>query len=271
MKLTTSSLREYLQEQSLESLAETLQTALKKHPSNLETRYALATLWCLEESWDKALLQADTLIKIADAPSSQGELLKNLILSEMVRKEVLTGSREPRLLDDVAPTWFTPLRQANLASHSHKHERADELREEAFKIAPLSAGYSDKQGEFDWISDGDGRLGPVCEFICAGGYRWVPFSQMLSLSISVPQTLLDLLWIPAILDTGARKWNGYLPARYPQSTAFSPRIKLGDETHWNQQSEYLTTGTGRKMWLTDRGEFSILEGGKMTFRKPEHP
>jgi type VI secretion system protein ImpE len=265
MMLTTPRLRAYLQEGSLGSLVETLQETLKKHPNNREARSALATVWCVEEAWDKALLQADTLVSLADAMSSQGELLKNLILSEVMREKVLSGEREASLLDTTSPEWLPLLHQANQASARNEEHTADALRTQAFDLAPLTSGHSEHFGSFDWIADGDGRLGPVCEFICAGGYRWVPFEHIQSLTVNAPQSLLDLLWIPATLDTGARKWNGYLPARYPQSALLNPSAKLGDETHWHQHSEQLTTGEGRKMWVTGQNEFSILECGKLTF------
>ncbi|WP_330982212.1 MULTISPECIES: type VI secretion system accessory protein TagJ [Enterobacterales] len=262
--LTTSRLRTLLKENSLASLQESFQHTLKKHPSDHEARRALASLWCIEEDWDKALLQADTLVKLEDAMSNQGELLKNLILSEMMRKKVLAGERKASQLEETSPAWLALLHQANQACFREEHEKADELRFQAFELAPVTSGQSEKLGAFEWIADGDGRLGPVCEFICAGGYRWVPFEHIRSLTVGAPQSLLDLLWIPATLDTGARKWNGYLPARYP-GTAQSQSMKLGDETHWHQQSLMLTIGEGRKMWVTEQDEFSIMESGKLTF------
>jgi type VI secretion system protein ImpE len=270
MMLTNSRLREYLQEHSLDALVETLQETLKKHPNNREARSALATVWCVEENWDKALVQADMLVRLADANSSQGELLKNLILSEKIREKVLVGERKASLLDDTSSEWIALLQRANQASARNEEHTADELRAQAFDLAPLTAGHSEHFGAFDWIADGDGRLGPVCEFICAGGYRWVPFEHIQSLTVHTPHSMLDLLWIPATLDTGDRKWNGYLPARYPQSALLNHNAKLGDETHWHQHSELLTTGEGRKMWLTDNNEYSILECGELNFRAAGH-
>lgn len=267
--LTTPRLRTYLKENSLQSLLETFQNTLKKHPDDLETRRALATLWCLEGAWDKALLQADTLVSLEEAMSAQGELLKNLIMSEMVREKVLTGERKAGLLDEKSPEWLNLLHQANQASAVQDHQKADEFRFQAFELAPVSPGHSEHHGAFEWIADGDGRLGPVCEFICAGGYRWVPFEHLHSLTVNAPQSLLDLLWIPATLDTGDRKWNGYIPARYPQGDTASQSMKLGDETCWTQPSLMLTQGEGRKMWVTEQSEFSLMESGKLTFDTTE--
>ncbi|MGQ3660609.1 type VI secretion system accessory protein TagJ [Citrobacter braakii] len=265
MMLATPRLKTFLQENTFGSLMEDLLSTLKKRPADRESRYALATLWCIEESWDKALTQVDTLAALSDTTSSHSELLKNLIMSEMVRKQVLNGERKANPLDEQAPAWLDILHQANRASAAQEIDKADELRFQAFELAPVTAGHSEHAGAFDWIADGDGRLGPVCEFICAGGYRWVPFEQIQSLTVQPPQSLLDLMWAPATLVTPTRKWSGYLPARYPIDASQSQSVKLGDETHWQQQSLVLTIGEGRKMWVTEQSEFSIMETGTLTF------
>ena len=266
MMMTTPRLRELLQEYSHEALVDMFTFTVKKHPANREARNALAALWCLEGQWDKALQQAEILVKVDDTNTYQGELLKNLILSEMVRNQVLAGERPAAPLEAHSIAWCDLLHQANQALGQDDLAQSDALRADAFNQASERAGTGIQTGDFSWIADCDGRLGPVCEFICAGGYRWVPFEQIQSIKITRPQTLLNLIWIPATVSVNERVWNGFLPARYPLVEGVSEHCKLGDETRWTPVSDMLTVGNGRKMWLTDSRDFSILDIDEVIFR-----
>ncbi|MRS88803.1 ImpE family T6SS protein Cts1E [Enterobacteriaceae bacterium RIT714] len=263
--LTTNRLRELLSAYTWDELQDMFSHKLKKRPADRDARGMLATLWCVEGKWDKALIQADILRTTDEGESRDGELLKNLILSEMVREKVLAGERVVSTLDGASVEWMDRLQQANTAAAKGDEKEADRLRGEAFDLASITPGEGEKAGKFNWIADGDGRLGPVCEFICAGGYRWVPFEQIQSLKTRAPANLTDLLWLPAVITVAQRSWHGYLPARYPVIENATLACKLGDETHWNPQTELLTTGSGRKMWITDTQDFSVMEMGELEF------
>ncbi|MTD38225.1 ImpE family T6SS protein Cts1E [Erwinia sp. CPCC 100877] len=260
-----TSLTQALKSASLDEILGQVRTQVKSHPQDLKAREVLFKLYCVNGAWDKALLQLQTLSLMDEGMQKVIELYKNLVFSEMQRKQVLSGEREAATLQGEMPEWMLKLHQANAELSQGNIEQAEITRTEAFDAAPESAGRSDTLGTFSWIADSDGRLGPVCEFICAGGYRWLPWSSVEQLTVSKPEDLLDLLWLPATIKSEGETYHGYIPARYPVDKASSQDIKLGLTTEWQTLSEQLFTGHGRKVLITDLSEHSIMEVGDIVF------
>jgi len=260
-----TSLTHALKTSSLDDLQEQILAQVKSQPQDLKAREVLFKLYCVDGAWDKALLQLQTLALMDDGLKKQTELYKNLVFSEMQRQQVLNGERLAATLHSEMPAWMAKLHEANREHYQGKTEQAVTSREDAFGLATESAGKSDTLGTFSWIADSDGRLGPVCEFICAGGYRWLPYSSIQQLSVSKPEDLLDLLWLPATINAEGETYSGYIPARYPVQKQDSQENKLGLKTEWLQWSEILSTGSGRKVLITDISEHSIMEVGEIVF------
>lgn len=261
-----SSLTQALKDSSLEDILQQVLEQVKNHPQDLKAREALFKLYCVDGAWDKALQQLQTLTLIDEGMQKQAELYKNLVFSEMQRQQVLKGERQAATLQgNDGPEWMAKLHQANAASAQKKNEEAESLRDEAFSLAPESSGQSGTLGDFAWIADSDGRLGPVCEFICAGGYRWLPYASIEQLTVSPPADLLDLIWLPTTIKAEGETWYGYIPARYPVEKEDQQEIKLGSKTEWNQVSDLLSVGYGRKVIITDLSEQAIMEVGDIVF------
>lgn len=232
-----TSLTQALKTSSLEEIIEQVLAQVKAHPQNLKVREALFKLYCVDGAWQKALLQLQTLALLEDGREIQTELYKNLVFSEMQRVQVLQGERQAATLHGDTPLWMQKLHDANVQQYHGDLEQAEILRYEAFELADETAGQSALLGDFSWIADSDCRLGPVCEFICAGGYRFVPFSSIQQLSVSMPEELLDLLWVPATIKAGEEIYHGFIPARYPVGTQEAQEFKLGFKTDWPHISD----------------------------------
>lgn len=248
-----------LKSTSLSDLLVEAAANVKARPDDSARRTVLIELYCLDGQWEKALMQLQTLTLLDEAAQKQGELYKNLIMSELIREEVLAGKRTPGLFSASAPEWMTLLQQANKAQAENNAVQAETLRQQAFSLAPESTGGGEITGDFAWIADSDGRIGPVCEFISAGGYRQVPFSALQLLHVRRPKALTDLVWTPAHLKIDGQFHYGYVPARYPLSADAEQSEKLGLRSEWQQVSAILATGAGRKVLITDSEEFSLLE------------
>jgi type VI secretion system protein ImpE len=261
-----TSLTQALKTASLDDIFAQVLTQVKEHPQDLKAREVLFKLYCVEGTWDKALLQLQTLALLEEGLQKQLELFKNLVFSEMQRSQVLTGERQAATLKGESPEWIIKLQQANAERFQGKVQQAETTRQQAFDLAPVSSGESATLGEFSWIADSDSRLGPVCEFIYAGGYRWLPFSSLQTLTVSKPEDLLDLLWIPSTITLDNEAYYGYIPARYPVSNTDSQDCKLGMKTQWSTESDLLSIGTGRKVLITDLSEHSIMEVDDIVFR-----
>lgn len=254
-----NSLTDALKNSTLSELLKETLGQVKNHPQDIRARELLFKLYCVDGAWNKALVQLQTLVLMDEERKKQTELYKNLVFSEVQRLQILTGARQPVSLKGDLPAWAIKLHEANNDHYQGRSEQSAARRDEAFGMAPESAGNSGALGDFSWIADSDSRLGPICEFICAGGYRWLPFSAIHKLSVLKPEKLLDLLWLPATITTEGEQFHGYIPARYPLNKDDSQEIKLGAKTEWLQASDSLSVGCGRKVIITDTSELSIME------------
>lgn len=262
---TTKSLYGSLKTSSLEDVLADCLSQVKAHPDDISLRETLYKLYCIEGSWQKALLQLQTIEVIKPELLKEVEIAKNLIFSELIREDVLRGERLPGMLNIDVPEWIRLLQQANKLLAEGSVTEQEELRSQAFSLVNGSAGESPHTGSFSWVADSDGRIGPACEFIVAGGYRWVPFSEITSLSIEKPKELVDLIWSKAHIQTSSDVYYGYIPSRYPLRDNATQDTKLGLVTEWEDISATCSRGSGRKVIITDSGEFSLLESGKITF------
>jgi type VI secretion system protein ImpE len=257
--MNTTNLSNLLKSSSLAEIQNDVISKLKINPTDTDTRELLFKLYCLNGLWQKALLQLETLIKLVPDMTKQAELYKNLVLSEKLREEVLAGKRAPGSLSDALPEWVILMQQANHCLHKGDYSQSEELRQLALSQVPESIGESSSTEPFSWISDSDGRIGPVCEFISAGGYRWVPFSEVQLMTVSKPKNILDLVWAPAQLTVNDKVWFGYVPARYPLAVDADNNIRLGLKTEWEQLADTLYIGSGRKMFITDQNEYALFD------------
>ncbi|MBC8164496.1 MAG: tetratricopeptide repeat protein, partial [Bryobacteraceae bacterium] len=104
---------------------------------------------------------------------------------------------------------------------------AERLRLEKFKEKDLATDPPAQtfagtlNGEpFESVVDADPRLGARLELFAAGAYMWLPFEHIVSIETETPKRLRDLLWIPALVQTGPEFQDRELgevliPVNYP--------------------------------------------------------
>jgi len=123
---------------------------------------------------------------------------------------------------------------------------------------------------FDAIEDADPRIGARLEVFAAGTYIWVPLAHVISIEISPPKQLRDLLWIPAVVRLGEGmkgKDLGHvlLPALAPFSWQHADEsVRLGRQTVWTDE-EGEAVPYGQKAFLVDGEEFPLLEAREIRF------
>lgn len=163
------------------------------------------------------------------------------------------------------PGWMMRLLDALQSAGAGDVGAADAAREEAMSAAPEIAGESNL-GAFNWITESDSRLGPVCEMVVAGMYRWCPFGELNTLKINPPHSLLDLIWTRA--DVSLRDGSvlkAYLPVRYPGSESGDDALRLARESRWREEGATGVFGVGQKTWMTDAGDVALLDMRSVTF------
>ncbi len=190
------------------------------------------------------------------------------IAAERQREAVLAGLAEPAV-PGPRPAWLDKLLEA-LRHDAADAARAAALRAQALQDAEPLAGTLELAGDapplrFPWVCDGDSRLGPVFEFIQGEHYAWLPFSYLRRIRLLAPDALCDVIWAQAeITLADARVLHALVPARYPAPAGGrmadqDERIRLGRLTQWEPLHGDTYAGLGQKMWLTDQGEYALLD------------
>jgi type VI secretion system protein ImpE len=113
--------------------------------------------------WDRALTQLNLAAELDAATLAMAQMYRETLRCERLRADVFAGRRSPVVFGE-PEEWMALLVEALLVTGTPRAGEAESLRARAFEAAPPSAGSIDGTA-FEWIADGDMRLGPVCEAI----------------------------------------------------------------------------------------------------------
>jgi type VI secretion system protein ImpE len=238
---------------------------VRAQPQDPSARWLLFELLCVLGQWERALKQLQTWAGLSRDNESTAHVMRGLVRAEHQRTELFAGRAEPATLtasDSSAPAWLDQLGEAlRLAAPGGDSatEAADLVRESALAQAPETTGESNLLS-FEWITDSDTRLGPVCEVILAGAYRWVAFRDLASITKVAPAHLLDLVWaqVDLVLRDGTAL-KGYMPMRYPVQAGERDALLMARETVWTDVGRTGVVARGQKMWSTDAGDIALLD------------
>ena len=257
-----------LRESSLSQHLDTVQSQIRRQPADADLRAQLFQLMVVQGDWARAAEQLKLCAQLNTQAQPMAVLYEHAIAAERQRESVLAGQGDP-VAFGAPPDWFADLRQA-LRCDADAPQQAAELRARAYEAAQarpgrLQASAGDAPVPFEWIGDGDSRLGPVFEFIWGGRYGWLPFASLRSVRLLAPEGLCDIVWAQAeiVLDDG-RAQHGLVPARYPAPPGKSLAelavgARLGRLTDWQPLHGDTYAGIGQKMWMTDQGEHALLD------------
>lgn len=255
---------------------------VRQQPTHPQHRWAMVELLCTLCQWDRALTQLQAWVRFEPEGAARAHLTRGLIQAEAQRAQVFLGKTPPGVVVDF-PIWMAQLAQALQHNALGQHEKADDSRRQALAAAPLRSWrcqWADRQQQtqapqeqhFEWLADSDTRLGPVCEVMSAGAYRWLAFADVAHLQISPPQHALDLIWLPARLElhgggtsTAGKTLHVYLPARSSWTTApetpdSAQQAMLRSRlTAWTEVGETGIFSTGQKTWMSDGIDWPLLD------------
>jgi len=241
---------------------ERISTAVRAEPLNASHRLALARLRLVQGEYLKALQQFQLVCQFDAELAPEAQLVRMLVRAEQEREAVFAGKILPDLFRE-APAWLDKMIAAL------REPAAAEMRREALDEAQPSAGIFGETS-FEWIADGDERLGPVLEVILGGSYYWVPFEIVESLTVPAPSQAMDLVWAPVELTLVGQSANTvYMPSRYvlpPEGERAEPLL-TGAETVWQETTDGIWWGRGRRMWYVDGEPLGMFEAGHITFRR----
>ena len=188
---------------ALESLRQgDVQAALKElfdevrnQPDQPKHRIFLFQLLSVAGQWDRALTQLNVARDLDQAAGVMAQAYQEILQCEALRSEVFAGKRTPLVFGE-PEAWLAQLIDAVRLAAEGQDDEAAELRGQAFEAAPATSGTltprakgpdgESQAGEpaaFEWIADGDSRLGPVLEIVMNGRYYWAPFHRIATISI----------------------------------------------------------------------------------------
>jgi type VI secretion system protein ImpE len=244
---------------NLEEALADLQAQVRKDPANPQARTFLFQLFCLLGRWDKARTQLEVLADMDKKTSPMVQTYGAALQCEAVRAEVFAGKRPP-LVFGKPGEWVALLLKALELTAQGKHKEAGVLRAQALEAAPTTSGKNGEQ-PFNWIMDGDARLGPMLEAIVNGRYYWLPFQRLKEIRIEKPSDLRDFVWTPAYLTlANGGETVALLPTRYPGSEASTEgAIRMSRKTDWSEVAPDTFLGLGQRILMTDEGELPLMD------------
>lgn len=248
-----------LREGNLEESLQQLQEQVRKDPSNAKYRVFLFQLLAVLGQWDRAMTQLKVAGDLDAGTLAMVQTYREALRCEVLRGEIFAGRRSP-LVFGKPDEWVALMIEAQRLVAQGAGEQAQEVRERALELAPPTPGEMDG-APFEWIIDGDTRLGPLLEAIVNGRYYWVPYQRIKSIQVEKPEDLRDLVWMPAFFTwSNGGEAAGLIPARYPGSESSSdPEIRRCQKTDWLEGPGDTFIGQGQRMLYTDGGEYALMD------------
>jgi type VI secretion system protein ImpE len=244
---------------------EELQAEVRQKPADAKLRIFLAQLLMMVGQWDRAVTQLSVIGEMDASALPMARAYRAAIDCELLRAEVFSGKRSPLLFGDPEP-WIAGMLKALALEGEGRSADAATLRAESCEAAPTSAGKINGEA-FEWIADGDSRLGPMFEVLLNGAYYWVPAHRVQKIVFEAPSDARDLIWLPAQFTwSNAGEAVGFIPVRYAGSEASQDdAIRMSRKTEWRELAESSYAGLGQRLLATDANEYSLLEVRDIVF------
>ncbi|WP_333874592.1 type VI secretion system accessory protein TagJ [Methylobacter sp.] len=262
---------EYVKQGDLNAALQQLQGQVRTQPAKAEYRVFLFQLLSVLGQWDRALTQLNAAAELDDAALAMAAMYRQVIACERFREEVFLGRRDPVVFGQ-PEEWLALSIQALKLTAEDQYSKSQDLREQAFELAPTVSGSIDEIA-FDWLADSDPRLGPVFEAMLEGGYFWVPLQRIRSINIEKPVDLRDVVWLPAHFTwTNGGESYGVIPARYPESyNNDDSLLALSRKTAWQDCGNGLFLGIGQKTLTTESSDYAVLDVRSIQFNVADEP
>ena len=261
-------IKELIHAGKLTEARQQLVAAVKASPADSASRTLLFQVLCYLGEWDKADRHLEA-IALQDSGHGAGALsYRNIVHAEMDRCDVINKNQNASFVSDPPDYLGTFLQLRARLAEGNEHEAGELLAKLDSQRPSLSGMVNDTP--FVGFCETDTTIFPFLEVIAHERYLWVPFESIRELSISRPDSLLDLLWIAARITT----WEGltmncYLPVLYPNSFLHEDdRIKMGRMTDWQPLAGTYSRGLRQHVFEVGGEDMSILEIQDVVFNFP---
>jgi type VI secretion system protein ImpE len=254
-----------MQPQTLDQLFEDAKNRAKNAPDDLPARSALWQIFAARGELDRARKQLELIPKLDATWMVEVQACTRLLDAEVEREAILAGKGTPSCIGE-PPQWLAQQVAALQLLGEGRREAAVPLLTEVWNSGEPRAG--SVNGEpFEWVRDGDARLGPCLEIIVQGRYYWAPWERVIHLEMKPPSEIRDRLWQPAMVQvTDDGPIEAFLPVRYPQPR--NDDESMSRRTDWVQLGEELYIGYGQKCIVTDQDPVGFLDIRDFAMERP---
>jgi type VI secretion system protein ImpE len=245
-----------------------LEQQVRSHASDAKLRVFLFQLLAVMGQWQRALTQLQVCGELDAGTLAMVGTYREAVQCEAVREAVFAGKTLPHVFGR-PQAWVAWLAEALAAEGRGEMAAAATLRAQALEAAPATSGSLNGQ-TFEWIADGDSRLGPVLEAIINGRYGWVPFDAISQVTIEAPTDLRDIVWSPAQLEfPNGGETVALLPTRYVGSAQSGDgALQLARRTEWLELAPDHFSGLGQRLLATNTQELGLLEVREIVLATP---
>jgi len=246
-----------------------LQQQIRANASDPKLRVFLFQLLCVVGQWQRALTQLNVCGELDASTLPMVNTYREALQCEAVREAVFEGKTTPHAFGH-PQAWVAWMAEALQADARGDSASAAKLRAQAFDDAPVTPGTVNGEA-FDWIADGDSRLGPILEAIINGRYCWVPFTALAQIRIEAPVDLRDLVWAPANLQfINGGESVALIPTRYSGTAATGDHgLQMARKTEWTEIGEDQYRGLGQRLFAHSGGDIGLLEAREFVLNNPE--
>lgn len=248
---------------TLDQLFNEAKQRMLARPDDVVARSTLWQVLAARGEYERAHSQLDALVAIDSSWSMEAASCQGLLLAERTRQQVFAGQLAPTCLGE-PPPWFADLAAGlKLLSDPARCAEAAGLLHRAQQASGVMPGRLNEQ-PFDWLCDGDARLGPCLELVVRGRYLWVPWARVSRIVSRAPTEIRDRLWLHVQIEFGDNGGiEGFLPSRYPDAQTDDQR--LGRMTDWTPIADELFVGRGQKTLLTNVDQHGLLDVRELVF------
>jgi type VI secretion system protein ImpE len=254
-----------MQQQTLDQLFDEAKARVKGAPEDLAARSALWQIFAARGEIERARKQLELIPKLDSTWLIEVQACQGLLDAEEKRQAVFAGREAPACLGE-PPSWFGALAAA--LQHLGRGETAAALPllAQVWNSGEACPGSINGQ-PFEWVRDGDARIGPCLELVVQGRYLWAPWERVMKLEMKPPTEVRDRLWQPAMVQISEEgPIEVFVPVRYP-----APRDdaeSMGRRTDWVAIGEELYLGYGQKCLVTDGEPVGYLDVRELTLQTP---
>ncbi len=241
---------------------------VRGNPSDQGARMFLYELFLFAGDLDRARKQIDVLRYDDPKAVAAVERYRQVLDAEQMRRQVLAGKVQPKVLTDAPPHLLLRLEalKHNAANDAAKGDEALAQANQEMPGVKVKLNGQDVEG----FRDADDLFGTVLEVFGTGGvYCWVPLEQVESITLQAPRSPRDALLAPITLALrDGLAGDALMPAVYPGSaSADDDTLRLGRAADWSADEDRPLRGIGGRVFVDEGGQtYPLLDWRELIVR-----